>query len=131
MPYFSAGGQRWIAYRKVYELTHGVSLLGSQYMCHSCDNGAHPVGCCNPKHVRVGTPQDNVDDAKSRNRFGLSKSVVRNIRNLLARGHTQQNIADMYGCSRETVSAIATKRTYGYITDPDEEEQLVDIQHQQ
>lgn len=117
MPYFSAGGQRWIAYRKVYELANGIDLLANQLMCHSCDMGAYPVGCCNPKHVRIGTPQDNVNDAKLRQRFGLPKSVVRNIRLLLEKGHTQQNIADTYGCSRETVSAINTGRTYSYVSD--------------
>lgn len=122
MPYFSASGQRWIAYRKVYELTHGVDLLASQLMCHSCDKGSYPVGCCNPAHVRIGSPQDNVDDAKTRQRFGLPHSVVRNIKKLLERGHTQQNVADTYGCSRETISAIATGRTYGYIKTAEEAE---------
>ena len=124
MPYFSAGGQRWIAYRKVYEMTHGVDLLAAQLMCHSCDCGAHPVGCCNPKHVRIGTHQDNANDAKLRSRFGLPKSVVRNIRALLNRGHTQQNVADTYGCSRETISAIATRRTYNYVLESDDDERL-------
>jgi DNA-binding XRE family transcriptional regulator len=122
MPYFSAGGQRWIAYRKVYELANGVVLLASQLMCHGCDQGAYPVGCCNPKHVRIGTPQNNVDDAKLRQRFGLPKSVVRNIRTLLEKGHTQQNVADTYGVSRETISAIYTGRTYSYVPQYEEDD---------
>src|SRR5262252_9419703 len=79
MPYFSAHGARWIAYRKVFELTHGVDLISTQMLCHSCDNGARPIGCCNPNHLRIGTNQDNVDDAKMRQRFRMPGGVVRNI----------------------------------------------------
>jgi len=117
MPYFSASGQRWIAYRKVYEEVHGVTLLASQMLCHSCDNGSYPVGCCNPYHVAIGTPQSNVDDAKERGRIGMPRTTIRMIRKLLQEGRTQQQIAEIYGCSRETVSAIATGRTYGYVLD--------------
>jgi len=124
MPYFSAGGQRWIAYRKVYEEVNGVTLLGSQMLCHSCDNGSFPIGCCNPYHVAIGTPQSNVDDAKARDRFGMPRATVRMIRKLLEQGRTQQSIADIYGCSRETISAIATGRTYQHVEDePHDEEQ--------
>lgn len=123
MPYFSAGGQRWIAYRLVYMQVHGVQLLASQMLCHSCDNGSHPIGCCNPHHVAIGTPQSNVDDAKARDRFGMPRATVRMIRKLILEGRRQQDIADMYGCSRETVSAISTGRTYQHVKDEPDDEQ--------
>jgi predicted transcriptional regulator len=48
----------------------------------------------------------------ARQRHGLPKTVVRAILTLLDRGTTQQDIADLYGISREAVSAIATGRAH-------------------
>lgn len=39
----------------------------STYCLHSCDNPA----CCNPKHLRWGTPTDNVQDAIRRKRHKM------------------------------------------------------------
>ena len=116
-PYFMAAGRRQIAYRWVYELVHGVILTSDQLILHSCDNGGYPIGCGNPAHMRVGTNQANMDDMKDRARHGMPATVVRAIRTLLERGRPQQEIADLYGVSRETISAIATQRVYRHITD--------------
>jgi transcriptional regulator len=62
--------------------------------------------------MRLGTVQQNSDDMMERERHGLTKSVVKAIRTLLDQGRTQQDIADLYGVKRETVSAIATARVY-------------------
>ena len=116
-PYFMAEGRRQIAYRWIYELVHGVTLTPNQLILHSCDNGGYPIGCGNPTHMRLGTVQDNSDDMKSRQRHGLPHNVVRAIRTLLEQGRTQEHIADIYGVSRETISAIATQRVYKHVTD--------------
>ncbi len=47
---------------------------------------------------------------KERERHGLPKTVVRSIRKLLDEGRTQQEIARLYGVSRECVSSISTNR---------------------
>jgi predicted XRE-type DNA-binding protein len=101
-----------MAYRIVYELVNGVELERNQLILHSCDNGARPVGCCNPAHMRIGSVQDNSNDMTLRQRHGLPASVVKHIMQLLDEGRTQQEIGDLYGVSRETVSAIATGRVY-------------------
>jgi DNA-binding transcriptional regulator LsrR (DeoR family) len=62
--------------------------------------------------MRLGTVQDNSDDMVARQRHGMPKTVVRAIRTLLEQGRTQQDIADLYGVSRETISAIATQRAH-------------------
>ena len=115
-PYFQAGGKRRIAYRWVYELVHGP-LDDSLLILHSCDQGGYPIGCCNPKHMRTGTHDENMTDMTERQRHGLSHHVVKAIRRLLEQGQTQQEIARLYGLSREAVSAIATGRTYGHLGD--------------
>jgi DNA-binding XRE family transcriptional regulator len=47
-----------------------------------------------------------------RERHGLPKTVRNAIRTLLDQGKTQQEVADQWGVSRETISAIATQRVY-------------------
>lgn len=111
-PYFMSNGRRMIAYRWIYELVHGVTLTPDQLILHSCDKGGYPIGCGNPKHMRLGNVQQNSDDMVERERHGMPRTVVKAIRKLLDEGRTQQEIADLYGMSRENVSAIATMRTY-------------------
>ena len=111
-PYFMAHRRRTMAYRWVYELVHGVEVPDGQVLRHTCDNGAWPIGCCNPHHLVPGTTQDNSNDMMERERHGLPKTARNGIRRLLEEGRTQQEIADLYGISRETISAIATQRVY-------------------
>lgn len=116
-PYFQFGGKRMLSYRAVYELVHGVTLTSDQLLRHSCDHGDHPVGCGNPKHLSIGTNSQNMQDMKERQRHGLPHSVVRAIRKLLANGRTQEEVAELYGISPSTVSAINNKVVYDHVTD--------------
>lgn len=111
-PYFMASRRRIYAYRWVFELVNGVELTPDQLICHSCDQGEYPVGCGNPAHLRIGTNQDNKNDAVERERVGLPAYAVRGIRTLLNQGKTQQEIADLYGVSRERIRDIAIGHTY-------------------
>ena len=113
-PYYMASGKRYMAYRLVYELVHGWIDPRSSIL-HSCDNGGYPVGCCNPAHLRLGTTKENADDMMDRERHGLPKNVINAIRRLIDQGKTQEDIAQLYGVSRETVSAIKTGRTYKHV----------------
>jgi hypothetical protein len=116
-PYFMAGRRRQIAYRWVYELYHGIILTPDQYVLHNCDCGGYPIGCGSVHHMRLGTRTENTNDAIERDRLGLPKTVVRAIRKLLAEGRTQQDIADVYGVARTTISAIATGRSHASVED--------------
>jgi predicted XRE-type DNA-binding protein len=118
-PYFMAAGRRQIAYRWIYELVNGVELTPDQMILHSCDKGGWPVGCGNPKHMRIGNVRENSDDMMQRERHGLPRSVVNAIRTLLSQGREQKEIAALYGVSRESISAIATGRVYKKRTDHD------------
>ena len=106
-PYFTVKGQRRPAYVYVLEQVSGEKQR-KRMALHNCDN---PI-CCNPSHLYWGTHQDNMNDMKKRERHGLPKTVVRAIHKLLSDGRTQQSIADLYGISREAVSAIATRRNH-------------------
>lgn len=116
-PYFMANGRRTMAYRWVYELFHGVELERAQMILHSCDNGGWPIGCCNPYHLSLGDHEKNTKDMTDRQRHGLPGTVVRAIRRLLDQGQTQEEIARLYGLTRETVSAIKNQRAYKHLAD--------------
>lgn len=110
-PYVTFDGVRHLAYRVAYELVHGPGSLDGYVGRHTCDNKV----CCNPWHLVPGDHQANMQDMRERDRHGLPALAVRNIRKLLAAGRTQQEIADLYGCSREAISAIATGRNKAHV----------------
>ena len=111
LPYFMVEGRRYVAYRLVYELVHG-ECPDDKMVLHSCDHGSHPVGCCNPHHLRLGDVVDNSLDMVIRERHGLPTNVIKAIRRLLDGGRTQKEVAELYGISREAVSAIHVGRSY-------------------
>ncbi len=67
-----------MAHRVSYAITKG-SIPEGKHILHSCDNGL----CCNPNHLRVGTPADNMRDKVERgrargNNIGWPKGKPRN-----------------------------------------------------
>ena len=110
-PYITIDGKRRPSYAVVLECYSGEKQKNRQAL-HSCDNGTDPVGCCNPHHLSWGSHQDNMNDMKERERHGLPTTVIRAIRKLLFKRTTHQEIADLYGVSRETITAINTGRSH-------------------
>ena len=114
-PYITIQGTRRTAYRIVLELHSGEPPNNRQAL-HACDNHI----CCNPHHLRWGTHQDNMNDMKGRERHGMPKTVVRAILKLRNEGKTQEDIANLYGISRETISAIETGRSHKGLTNKEQ-----------
>lgn len=106
-PYFTVQGKRRPVYVISLELFTGEEAK-ARMARHSCDNPK----CCNPHHLSWGTHQDNMNDMKERERHGIPATVLRAIKKLLDAGKTQQDIAELYGMSREAISAIATGRNH-------------------
>jgi hypothetical protein len=113
-PYYFVNKKKWIAYRLVYTLTKG-ELRNDEVVRHTCDNGASPICCCNPRHLAKGSHQDNMDDMTSHQRHGMPHHVVKNIKKLLEEGRTHKVIAELYGCSRENITAINNKRSFKHL----------------
>ena len=51
------------AHRVAWEVTHGAPESG-KYICHRCDNPP----CCNPNHLFIGDPVDNMMDMVNKGR---------------------------------------------------------------
>jgi len=107
-PYFTVEGKRRPSYAYILETYTGEAQEG-RIIRHTCDN---PI-CCSPHHLLWGTHQDNMNDMKERERHGLPKTVIRAIQRLLANGRSHRTIAELYGVSRETITAIHNGRTSG------------------
>jgi hypothetical protein len=112
-----------------YSSVHGLSYLYHNnktsteglHVLHSCDTPA----CCNPKHLRLGTNQDNVDDRVSRGRSVNRKGSANPNTNLseknilqiyLAKG-TYRSIAGNCGIALGIVGRIKRKDTWKELTD--------------
>ena len=77
---------------------------------HSCDNPP----CCNPKHLIAGTPQQNMDDMKERNRLNPlvrdthPKAKLSSEDEEFIRGSTRRNIdlAREFGVAKSLITRI-------------------------
>lgn len=116
---FYVCGLKWRvrAHRFAYWAARGI-IPADLEVCHRCDN----TRCVNPAHLFLGTRLDNHLDAvrKGRKRsWGvqkLSAAQVAAIRSRIAAGELHRQIAADYGVSRNTVSQIATGKTWGHLS---------------
>lgn len=117
IPYFSYRGRSYVAHRVVYHIMHAADFpLDSELLVRHvvCDNGI----CGNPRHMTLGTHQDNMNDAVSHGRFGLTKEEINAIINLQEQTPdlTHQRIAErvsyQFGrkIGRSTVTDILSGR---------------------
>jgi len=110
------------AHRYSYEIHYGP-IPDKMVVCHKCINNRR---CVNPKHLKVGTARDNVNDTIKQGRlspaFGddsgnskLTSSQVREIKKMLDDGIEQKYIAHKFSVSHVTISNIRSGRTWRHI----------------
>jgi hypothetical protein len=108
-------------HRIICFLTYGEPSP-KQHALHSCDNPP----CVNPKHLRWGSHQENMDDARLRNRRAvkrgerngrakLDEAKVRAIRAIYGTGPTTIEIANLYGVSNQIVSRIVKREAWSHV----------------
>ena len=109
-------------HRLAFTLTHGPIPKGF-WILHSCDNRP----CCNPKHLRIGTNKENVEDRMKRGRqpsmlgeagprAKLTEKQVRYIRqNYPNSGILQRELAAMFGVTRSNISAVVRGKSWPHL----------------
>ncbi len=108
---FRVGKRKSPAHRFAWIVTHG-NVPADTFVCHHCDNPP----CCNPAHLFLGTPADNMLDKQRKGRAPagerggnakLSDAQVDALRaDYYAGGQSQRALALKYGISRTHVDHI-------------------------
>lgn len=109
------------AHRVSWELHNGPIPKGL-LVCHKCDIPS----CVNPEHLFLGTIQDNTNDRDSKGRFKvlngelngsaiLTEKDVLDIRSRERYNGFQTKLAEEYGVSNSTISAILHRRIWKHI----------------
>ena len=104
--------------RVAWELTNGP-ILDDLHVLHHCDNRL----CCNPKHLFLGTVQDNMRDrnVKGREAHGewngmarLTNKKVRWIRRVYPK-ETACALATRFGVSRSTIYHVLSRESWRHV----------------
>jgi hypothetical protein len=112
----SMGNRPLRAHRVSYMLCKGEIPKG-MLVCHSCDT---PL-CINPKHLWLGSHQNNVDDMRCKARHShrekasmakLTEAHVLEIDRLLKEGFSYNSLAASFGVSRHLISRIRNRRVW-------------------
>lgn len=110
------------AHRVSYEITH-ESIPEGMNICHHCDNPP----CVNPKHLFLGTQQDNISDADDKGRLNKGKGSPKGskhpqailtevqVRAILKDVRTSRKIAKDYGVHRSTISYIKRRTIWKHV----------------
>lgn len=106
-------GKMRLVHRIVYEHRVGP-ITDGLYVLHKCDNRR----CCKPEHLFLGTNDDNMADKCAKDRSGKKLSIqkVRDIRKLCSLGHTQREVAAMYGVKPGTISNAVTGARWAHVS---------------
>ena len=120
----SFNGRTDRAHRVAIMLHTGRLIPHGMFVLHSCDNPP----CCNPKHLRVGTHQDNMRDMMSRNRnafgerSGPSKLKTAEVEEILRAtkvgSATCAELGVMFGVSHRSILDITCGKTWAHIPRP-------------
>lgn len=115
-------GGKWnqqfvMAHRFAWLITNGDP--GLLFVCHKCDTPR----CVNPKHLFLGTHQDNMNDMARKRRTGnqdgwrntqakLNIDQCKEVLDLYGKGYTTTFIARRFNVDRHTISNIKYGYTY-------------------
>lgn len=94
----------------------------SGLVCHSCD----VPGCCNPKHLFLGTPSQNMQDMASKGRFPnrkgsmhplsvMTEQAVVEIRRKSACGESTKALAAEYKTCKSNIWLIVSGKSWKHV----------------
>ncbi len=113
--------KKCLSHRAAYILWKGV-IPCDFFVLHSCDI---PL-CCNPAHLHLGTPQDNMDQMRQRGRkkpalgiknrhAKLNDEIILKIRKLYSQGLNQSRLRKIFNLASSTISYIINRKTWRHI----------------
>lgn len=103
--------------RQIYEQNNS-KIPDGFVIRHTCDNPS----CINPKHLLVGTQQENIKDRDSRNRNAkgerihlakLTEDIVKKIR--IDKTSTGSELGKIYGVAKSTIYCVKSRTTWKHI----------------
>ena len=119
--FYVEGRSAVYAHRFAWELLVHVPADASVHVLHSCDNPP----CCNPAHLREGSPGDNSKDRVDRNRqargesIGTSKLTEADVLEIRQRWEwddvTQRDLAAQFGVYPGHISRIVNRERWGHV----------------
>lgn len=99
---------------------HNGPIPKHLFVCHKCDNRA----CVNPKHLFLGTADDNVQDAVRKGRMArgetsgthkLTEKQVLEIRKRVKNGEKQLPLAAEYGVQGPAIFKIVHRERWRHL----------------
>lgn len=110
----SVGG-KWVAAHRISWLVFRGPIPAALQVLHTCDVRF----CVCPSCLFLGTNADNVADRTRKNRIGrvakLDTDTVRYIREQVARGIPQRQLAHQFGVEATTVHKIIHRKTWRHV----------------
>lgn len=134
---FKTHGVLWRAHRLIFTLVNGP-IPDGLVVRHACDNRR----CCNPAHLELGTHDDNMADAVSRDRMasgdrafarihpermlrgerhGMAKLTESDVLAIIAKrqnGVAVAKLASEYSVCLTSIHNILTGKTWNHVTRP-------------
>jgi DNA-binding transcriptional regulator YiaG len=104
------------AHRVAWRLLRGPIPAGL-FVCHACDNPP----CCNPDHLFLGTPADNMADCVRKQRHARGERIasakltaqdIDAIRQRAANGATDKDLAAAFGVSESHIAHVVAGRVW-------------------
>jgi len=117
----SISGVIYASHRIAYAIANGEPPTG-YLVLHSCDRAA----CCNPRHLRVGTYEDNLMDRVARGRCNsargsenpnarLDENSVASMRADRDKGVSINQLAAKYGVSNATAFRVVNRKSWRHV----------------
>jgi hypothetical protein len=121
--YFRINKKTYLAHKLALIFWNNGNEEEGLQVLHSCDNPA----CCNPKHLRWGTPKDNIYDAiergshkkppvyrgESHPKAKLTWENVDTIRKMRSENVPVKKIAEQYLVAPKTIYSVISFRNWG------------------
>ena len=115
-------GKEFLSAHRLSWIIHNGDIPDGKIVMHLCDTRA----CVNPKHLKLGTTQDNTADSVKKGRRNpaigtqlpqskLNETSVRAIRDAARRGIPQAQIAATFDVCQQAVHNVVHRKSWAHV----------------